>query len=153
MWRTMSHDVPGVDMAGTQEAELVARASDVLALRAALEAAQQEADVAMQRANAEHKDEVDQLQGAITSLREEMIRQREELLAAVQAAERDGAAEAAQLRSAVVAARGHADDLQRQHDSALARQIQAFETERRELQATIAELRRRLEITTDGGHG
>ena len=137
-------------MAEAREAELGARTSDVLALRAALEAARQEADAAMQRTNVERKDVVDKLQSAITALREEMIRQREELLAAVQAAERDGAAEAVQLRAAVVAARHHADDLQRQHDAAVAQQTQRFDTERRELHATVAELRRRLEITTDG---
>ena len=135
-------------MAEAKELELEATKGDVRALRTALEAAKEAADAAMQRANAEHKDEIDQLHGAITGLREQMIHQREELLAALRAAERDAAAEAAQLREAVVAARHHADDLQRRHEVALSRQTQRFETERRELQATIAELRRRLEITT-----
>ncbi len=139
-------------MAEAKELELEATKGDVRALRTALEAAAQAADAAMQRAKAEHKDEIDQLHGAITGLREQMIRQRAELLAALQAAERDAAAEAAQLREAVVAARHHADDLQRRHDLALDRQTQRFETERRELQATITELRRRLEMTAPGDH-
>ena len=139
-------------MAEATELELEATKDDVRALRTALEVAKQAADAAMQRAKAEHKDEIDQLHGAITGLREQMIRQRAELLAALQAAERDAAAEAAQLREAVVAARHHADDLQRRHDLTLDRQTQRFETERRELQATITELRRRLEITTHGDH-
>ena len=139
-------------MAEAKELELEATKGDVRALRTALEAAAQAADAAMQRAKAEHKDEIDQLHGAITGLREQMIRQRAELLAALQAAERDAATEAAQLREAVVAARHHADDLQRRHDLALDRQTQRFETERRELQATITELRRRLEMTAPGDH-
>lgn len=139
-------------MSELREVGLEATKSDVLALREALEAASDEADTALRRADAERKGEVDQLQAAITALREQMMRQREELLAGIQAAERDGAAEAAELRGAVVAARHHADELQRQHESTLARQTQSFDTERRELYATIAELRRRLEITTDGDH-
>ncbi len=139
-------------MSELTEVGLEATKRDVLALREALEAASDEADTALQRAHAERKGEVDQLQAAITALREQMIRQREELLAGIQAAERVGAAEAAELRGAVVAARHHADELQRQHESTLARQTQSFDTERRELYATIAELRRRLEITTDGDH-
>jgi chromosome segregation ATPase len=141
-----------VTMAEAKELELEATKGDVRALRTALEAATQAADAAMQRAKAEHKDEIDQLHGAITGLREQMIRQRAELLAALQAAERDAAAEAAQLREAVVAARHHADDLRRQHDLTLAQQTQRFETERRELHATITELRRRLEMTAPGDH-
>jgi hypothetical protein len=141
----MSHDVRGVAMAEAQEVERGARTSDVLALREALEAARHDADAALRRADAERRDEVAQLQGAITNLREEMIRQRSELRDALRVTERDGAAEATQLRIAIAAARAAADDLQRQHDSALEQQTRRFDTERRELQATIAELRRRLE--------
>jgi hypothetical protein len=137
-------------MADTEDVESGARTSDVLALRAALEAARAEADAATQRADARRKDEIDQLQATITALREEMIRQREELLAAQRAAERNGAAEATQLRAAVVAARHHADGLQHRHDLALAQQTRSFDAERRDLHATITELRRRLEITTSG---
>ena len=85
-------------------------------------------------------------------LLEALIRQREELLAALRATERDNAAEADQLRDAVVAARRHADDLQQRHDASLTQQLQQFETERRDLHETITELRRRLEITTSGDH-
>ena len=136
-------------MADTTELELEAMKSDVLALRAQLEAAWEEAAAAEQRAHALRQDEIGQLRATITELREEMVRQREELLATLRAAERDAAAEAEQLRGAVVAARHHADDLQRRHDLTLAEQTQRFATERRELQATITELRRRLETTTE----
>ena len=139
-------------MSELKEVGLEATKSDVLALREALEAARDQADTALQRADAERKGEIDQLQAAITVLREQMIRQREELLAGIQAAERDGAAEAAELREAVVAARHRADELQRQHESTRAQQTESFDTERRDLQATIAELRRQLEITTPGDH-
>jgi predicted nucleic acid-binding Zn-ribbon protein len=135
-------------MADTTELELEAMRSDVLALRAQLEAASEQAAAAEQRAHAARQDEIGQLRATITELREEMIRQREEALATVRAAERDAAAEAEQLRGAVVAARHQADDLQRRHDLALTEQTQRFATERRELQATITELRRRLETMT-----
>ena len=136
-------------MADTTELELEAMKSDVLALRAQLEVAWEQAAAAEQRAHAARQDEIAQLRATITELREEMVRQREELLATLRIAERDGAAEAEQLRGAVVAARHHADDLQRRHDLDLAEQTQRFATERRELQATITELRRRLETTTE----
>jgi hypothetical protein len=136
-------------MANTTELELEAMKSDVLALRAQLEAAWEEAGAAEQRAHAARQDEIGQLRATITELREEMVRQREELLAALRAAERDGAVGAEQLREAVVAARHHADDLQRRHELALADQTQRFATERRELQATITELRHQLETTTE----
>ena len=139
-------------MAEEAEVELEAVKREVLALRDALEAACDRAAAAGQRANAERKGEIDQLQAVITALRAEMIRQREELLAARQSADRDNAAEAAQLREAVVAARRHADDLQQQHDTALSQQLQQFETERRDLHGTITELRRRLEVTTMDDH-
>ena len=139
-------------MAEVAEVELEAVKREVLALRDALEAACEEAGAAGQRADAERKGEIDQLQAVITALRAEMIRQREELLAALQAAERDNAAEAEQLREAIVAARRHADEVQLQHDVALAEQSQRFETERRDLHATITELRHQLENTTSDGH-
>jgi predicted nucleic acid-binding Zn-ribbon protein len=136
-------------MAEATELELEAMRSDVIALRATLEAAWEQVAAAEQRAHAARQDEIGQLRATITELREEMIRQREELLATVRAAERDAAAEAEQLRGAVVAARHHADDLQRRHDLDLNDQTQRFATERRELHATITELRRRLETTTE----
>jgi peptidoglycan hydrolase CwlO-like protein len=136
-------------MADATELELEAMKSDVLALRAQLEAAWQEAAAAEQRAHAARQDEIGQLQATITELRDQMVRQREELLTQLRAAERDGASEAEQLRGAIVASRHHADDLQRQHELALAEQTQRFAIERRELQATITELRRRLEHTTE----
>jgi N-methylhydantoinase A/oxoprolinase/acetone carboxylase beta subunit len=122
---------------------------DVLALRAQLEAAWEQAAAAEQRALAARQDEIGQLRATITELREEMIRQREGYLATLQATERDGAAQAEQLRKAIVAARHHADELQRRHDLTLAEQTQRWATERRELHATITELRRRLETTTE----
>ena len=136
-------------MADTTELELEAMKSDVLALRAQLEVAWEQSAAGEQRAHAARQDEIGQLHATITELREEMVRQREELLATLRAAERDGAVEAEQLRAAVVAARHHADDLQRRHDLTLAEQTQRFATERRELQATITELRHRLETTTE----
>jgi hypothetical protein len=136
-------------MADATELEREAMKSDVLALRAQLEAAWQQAAAAEQRAHAAREDEVGQLRATITELRNEMVRQREELLAKLRAAEREGATEAEHLRGAIVAARHHADDLQRRHELALAEQTQQFAIERRELQATITELRRRLENTTE----
>jgi predicted nucleic acid-binding Zn-ribbon protein len=136
-------------MADATELELEAMKSDVLALRAQLEAAWQQAAAAEQRAHAAREDEIGQLRATITELRNEMVRQREELLAKLRATEREGATEAEQLRGAIVAARHHADDLQRRHELALAEQTQRFAIERRELQATITELRRRLENTTE----
>jgi predicted nucleic acid-binding Zn-ribbon protein len=136
-------------MADATELELEAMKSDVLALRAQLEAAWEHAAAAEQRAHAVRADEIGQLRATITELREEMVRQRDEFQATLRAAERDGATEAELLREAVVAARHHADDLQRRHDLALAEQTQRFATERRELQATITELRRRLERTSE----
>ena len=136
-------------MADATELELEAMKGDVLALRAQLETAWQQAAAAEQRALAARQDEIGQLRATITELREEMVRQREEYLATLRATERDGAAEAEQLRGAIVAARHHADELQRRHDLTLAEQTQRFATERRELQATITELRRRLETTTE----
>ena len=136
-------------MADATELELDAMRSDVLALRAQLEATWEHAAAAEQRANAARQDEINQLHATIAELRDEMIRQREELLATLRAAERDGAAEAEQLRESVIAARHQADDLQRRHDLTLAEQTQRFATERRELQETITELRRRLETTTE----
>ena len=136
-------------MADATELELEAMKSDVLALRAQLEAAWEHAAAAEQRAHAVRQDEINQLRATITELREEMIRQREELLATLRAGERDGAAEAEQLRGAVIASRHHADEAQRRHDLTLAEQTQRFATERRELQATITELRRQLETTTE----
>lgn len=134
------------------EVELEAVRGEVLALRAALEAARDAAAAADHRSNHEHKAEIDQLRMTITALRDEMIVQREKLLAALHAAERDGAADAEQLRLAVVAARQHADDLQQQHDLTFAQQAQRFDIERRELHDTITELRRRLELTTSDDH-
>ncbi len=134
-------------MADTTELELEALKSDVRALRTALETARAEAANAEQRAGAEHQSVIVDLRATITALRDQMTQQREELLAAVQAVERDGAAEAEQLRRAVIAARRHADETQQQHDGALARQSQQFDTERRELHDTITELRLRLETT------
>lgn len=139
-------------MAEVAEVELEVAKREVLALRDALEAACEEAAAADQRANAERKGEIDQLHAMITALRVEMIRQREELLAALQSAERDKAAEVEQLREAVVAARRHADEVQQQHDVAVSQQSQQFETERRNLHATITELRHRLENTISDGH-
>lgn len=136
-------------MANATELELEAMKGDVLALRAQLEAAWEQAAAAEQRAHAARQDEIAQLRATIVELREEMVRQREELLATLRSAERDGALEADQLREAIVAARHHADDLQRRHELTLAEQTQRFATERRELQATITELRRRLENTTE----
>jgi predicted nucleic acid-binding Zn-ribbon protein len=136
-------------MADATELELEAMKGDVLALRAQLEAAWEQAAAAEQRAHAVRQDEVGQLQATITELRNEMVRQREEFQAALRATERDGATEAEQLREAVVAARRHADDLQHRHDQTLAEHAQRFATERRELQATITELRRLLENTTE----
>ncbi len=136
-------------MADTTGLELEAMKSDVLALRAQLEAAWEHAAAAEQRAHAVRQDEINQLRATIAELRDEMIRQREELLATLRAAERDGAAEAEQLRGAVIAARHHADELQRRHDMTVAEQTQRFATERRELQETVTELRRQLETTTE----
>ena len=56
-------------MAETVEMELDAAKREVLALRDALEAAQDEAAAAGQRAHAEHQGEVDHLKAAITALR------------------------------------------------------------------------------------
>lgn len=134
-------------MAETAGAQLEMLKREVRAMRDSLEAAGEEAAAAEQRANAEHKAEIDHLQATIAALRAEMIRQRDELLDAVQAAQRDGASQAEHLREAVVAGRRQADDLKLRHDSALAQQTQQFESERQELHATITELRRRLEIT------
>ena len=136
-------------MADTTELELEAMKGDVLALRAQLENAWEQAAAAEQRANAARQDEIVQLRATITQLREEMVRQRDESLATLRATEREGALEAEQLREAVVAARHQADDLQRRHDLTLAEQSQRFATERRELHATITELRRQLETTTE----
>jgi hypothetical protein len=136
-------------MADATHLELEAMKRDVLALRAQLEAASEQAAAAEQRAHAARQDEIGQLRATITELRDAMVRQHEEFLATIRATERNGAADAEQLRGAVVAARHHADDLQRRCDLALTEQTQRFATERRELQATITELRRRLETTTE----
>jgi HAMP domain-containing protein len=136
-------------MAEATELELEAMKSDVLALRSQLEAAWDHAAAVEQRAIAARQDEIGQLRATITELREQMIRQREEFMATLRSTERDGATQAEQLRGAIVAARHHADDLQRRHDLTLAEQTQRFATERRELQATIAELRRQLEKSTE----
>jgi predicted nucleic acid-binding Zn-ribbon protein len=136
-------------MADATHLELEAMKRDVLALRAQLEAASEQAAAAEQRAHAARQDEIGQLRATITELREAMIRQREEFMATIRATERDGADEAEQLRGAVIAARRHADELQRRCDETLTEQTQRFATERRELQATITELRRRLETTTE----
>jgi hypothetical protein len=135
-------------MAETTDVELETVKGEIRAMRDSLEAAREAAVAAEQRANAEHRAEIDQLQATIAALRAEMIRQRDELLDAVHAAQRDGAAEAEHLREAVVAGRRHADDLKLQHDAALALLTQRFESDRRDLQNTITELRRRLEIAT-----
>lgn len=136
-------------MADATELELEAMKSDVLALRAQLEAVSEHAAAAEQRALAARQDEIGQLRATITELREAMVRQREEFLSTLRATERDAAAEAEQLRVAIVAARHHADELQRRHDLTLAEQTQRFATERRELHATITELRRRLESMSE----
>ncbi len=137
-------------MTKSAEVELEAVKNDVRALRDALEAAGREAAAAERRTDAERSREIGELQATIASLRDEMIRQREQLLATVHATERDGAAQADELRAAIVAARRHADELQQHHDSVLADQTQRFESERRELHDTISELRRRLELATAG---
>lgn len=138
-------------MADTDELEVQALKSDVRTLREELEAAWARAAAAEQRASVQYRGEIVQLQETIAALREQMVRQREELLAALRVAERDGAAEAEQLRDAVIAGRRHADELQQRHDDELAGQRRRFDSERRELQETIAELRRRLESTGQGG--
>ena len=91
------------------------------------------------------------LQESIAALRNEMIHQREELTDALQAVERNAAVEAEQLREAVIAARRSADEAQQQHSLAAAQQRQRFDAERRELHDTIADLRRTLELSVEGG--
>lgn len=133
------------------EFELDAMKAEMIALRNALEDAREAAVAAQRRAESEYRAEIEQLQATAAALRDAMVHQREEFTASLQAVERDGAAEAEQLREAIVAARKGADEAREHQELVAAQQKQRFDTERRELEDTIAQLRRMLERTTVDG--